>query len=745
MSTTTPTIPTPPSDERKALRDEFAALQHRLLRRIDDLRRRVRVWLLVEGVGRWVMALFGVAMLSFVLDYTLRLGVGARAICGVVFVATLAYLLARWIVGPMRVRFEALDLVHVIDRDRDGRGVRGGDITRKVATILQLPAMVDSPAHPDSGMIREAVRRCDEDLRGVDFTSRIEPTGPVVTLSGAGVALIMAAVACTLAWSNATLWAQRWFALSEKPWPQNTYLAVDALGDDGRLIVPRGEPYTLRVTTDDRTLVQPEVINLTFVNERGDAETVSMTRFDERDFRYDFPPIGAPLRVTLRGGDDRFGPFTIEPVDRPRVTNLRLYATSPGQAEVLHRFDTGDTDVAFLLKTKLRVEFDTDMPVLPPRLVTLSGPGPDPASLKPAATDADADGQAPHKAFVIEPWSHEGATQLQIELVDAEHGLASHPVPLAIGLKPDHEPRVTIRYAGVRQRITPIASVPLSVLARDDYGLTGLDLRIHAEPPVKPEKPVADPDPIKLFPLPGDSDATDTDKTNVQRARLLDVSSLKLMPGTLMYVHAEGVDEAYAGHDAAVGKSRQLAFRIVTPEELFHEIKLRLQKDRSDFRTALADAEKVAERIGFMKRPEDALAAARTHRLIQRTVWRIHTNMDNTLTEMRYNRLGSDEARQLMQRNIISPMARLHDELMNDQRRDLEQLQQTFDARQLPAIGERQGRIIAEMNRILSQMRQWDSFVDILNQLNEVIDQSTDVRAKAELLTKKQIESLFDN
>ena len=48
------------------------------------------------------------------------------------------------------------------------------------------------------------------------------------------------------------------------------------------------------------------------------------------------------------------------------------------------------------------------------------------------------------------------------------------------------------------------------------------------------------------------------------------------------------------------------------------------------------------------------------------------------------------------------------------------------------------------MQEILKQMSQWDSFVDVLNQLNEIIKLETNVRLSTEQMKKKQTEGVFD-
>ena len=48
------------------------------------------------------------------------------------------------------------------------------------------------------------------------------------------------------------------------------------------------------------------------------------------------------------------------------------------------------------------------------------------------------------------------------------------------------------------------------------------------------------------------------------------------------------------------------------------------------------------------------------------------------------------------------------------------------------------------MTEILKQMSQWDSFVDVINQLNEIIKLETKVKQSTEQMKKKQTEGVFD-
>jgi len=123
-------------------------------------------------------------------------------------------------------------------------------------------------------------------------------------------------------------------------------------------------------------------------------------------------------------------------------------------------------------------------------------------------------------------------------------------------------------------------------------------------------------------------------------------------------------------------------------------------------------------------------------------VQRITTSLSESLTELKCNGLGSLEMYDLMERNILKPLAVLSDDLMTPQHDALDML--AADRSKLDAAIARQDQITAKMEEILKQMAQWDSFVDVLNQLNEIIRLQERVKAGTDELKGKQSDSVFD-
>ena len=725
---------------------DLEALQQRLVDRFARFRRRVRTHLLLEGAARVAAITLGLALLSFVVDRIFRLGLGSRVVLLIAGLGVIAWQAWRHIVLPLRLPLAPVDLAAAIDRRHTAAsGVaaapRNGHapMTAGVAAVLQLPDLLRGDRPPSGPMVRRAVERSYESLEAIDLDARLDRRRRhVAAWALAGCALLPLLLAMMFP-ASAALWAKRWLGGSGQAWPQRTYLTVAGL-EDGRILVPRGEPHVLRVGVTDGS-VDPETVALTTRIGRGRETEASMTRFGPGDFRHDLPPLQSEATVELSGGDDEFGPFRIETVERPRVVELSLASRHPTQsAPDVRKFSGLDADMAFLPKTELTLTLTANVPVAEVRLKS-SAPVPGQAELRRGADDRS----------ITLSWTHERAVQLTFDVLGKVGGLVSVPTPVSIGLKVDQPPRVTLQFKGVRQRITPQARVPLNVQSRDDYGLARVDLSTRIDLP--PPDPAAGASPTTAptattAPAARDGSivllgpADPASELEAQRHHEFDVNAEKLAVGATVSFTGRATDASYTG--AQTGESRTVTFRVVAPEELFREILLRQQAERARFRKAISESEKIRAELVGLATPEAAAPLARQHRVVQREVGRIATALSESVTEMRLNALGGPEAWDLMDNGIVKPLRALNDAGMTEQRDALDALAKTVTAEVVSEAETRQDQIVSEMNAILKQMSQWDSFVDVLNQLNEIIKLQDAVKRDTEKLKEKETEGVFE-
>jgi hypothetical protein len=324
---------------------------------------------------------------------------------------------------------------------------------------------------------------------------------------------------------------------------------------------------------------------------------------------------------------------------------------------------------------------------------------------------------------------------MQIEMISSRAKLTSLPTPVTIGLKIDQPPRVSLSFSGVRQRITPMAKIPLTILARDDYGVAQIDLGSKAEFLDANKKQQTLTSSKTLF-----GPVNPAAEQELQQKETFDVTGLKLTPNTILSLSAAAMDQRYEA--SQTGVSRPATFRIVAPEELFREILLRQQGERAKFRKQIDESTKIKESLTTLTNPETGAQLARQHRNVQREVQRIGTTLAESILEMRLNGLGTVEAYDLMEKNVLAPLKQMDTELMIPQRDALDAL--GSQSVKLEDVTAREDQIIARMQQILKQMSQWDSFVDVLNQLNEIIRMQEGVKVGTEGLKTKQTEDIFN-
>jgi hypothetical protein len=579
-------------------------------------------------------------------------------------------------------------------------------------------------------MVATAVARANQSLAAVEFPAFLNPRRRRLVVQAIAATLLLSLGLIILSPSSARLWAARMFAGSNQPWPQRTFLEVVGLEDGPSMRVPRGEAFVLRVAARQGS-VAPDSVSVRWRQAGAEPVAVLLTKFGANDFRYDFPALQSDATVELAGGDDVVGPFTVRPVDRPRIVSLQLTSRHPTEKKSqTHHFSGDDAgDLSFLPLTNLELTFTANTPVAEVQLTS--------GTKTPSAANVR---RISDRQFAV-AWEHSAATQLQIELTGAEARLTSAPTNVAIGLKTDKPPRTTLGFSGVRQRITALATVPLVAEARDDFGVESVDLRIKTEI-AESEDATKLKTTATTRPLYGPATQPDQARElEVHQSLLFKVPELQLQPGHLLTFTAVATDNCYPQPQSSA--SRQAVFHVVRPEELFKEILIRQQSERAKFRRQAQEAKSIRQELESSLTPEAVVQLGRRHRTMQREVSRVQAALTDSLTEMKLNVLGNSDAYQLMESGVLSPMKAMEAELMVPQR-DAFDVLRAADAQAISAAQSREDQIIIRMEEILKQMAQWDSFIDVLNQLNEIIRLENQVQQGTNALKKRQTEGVFD-
>jgi hypothetical protein len=726
------------------LRNEQEALRAHLSR----LRRRLQLQMALEGVLDAVTLIVATAALLVFLDWWFRLGTSARL---VLFLVTVCTVIPYNIVTALRrlraTRLDDLALALTLDRFRPGIG-------GQIADVLQLPEQLDQPAETVSpALVRLAVQRASEALATSDWTSLWNHRRTALRALALFAALLVPTVFAVSAPRAARLSLERWLLGSDERWPQRTYLTVTGLGDRVRLVAPRDEPFAIEVRADlptivprgrewkisgrgeplflsrrPRALVTPGAVHLRERTAKGAVRDSVLTATGPSSFRHELPPASQPSSFELTGGDDWLVPIHVHRVDRPALAATRLRVKEPGSPGAeLRATDESQQQPVFLPDTELELTLVGDQPLSEAVLTVQPGQS-------PRLTRVD------ETSFVAR-WTLREATTMEVVLTSVATGLTSKPAYLSIGILKDREPRVALRALGIGHHVTPVATIPLAVSATDDRGLVSVRLQLERTT-ASDEK--SEPKTVKktvALPI-----AADPDRLPLEHQARHDVELQADPPplGTLLRFVAEAEDRCARG--AQVGRSSAVQIQVVSPNDLFYEILIRQRAERTKFIAVLDATEKQTPSLAGASASEGYAGVLRGLHGGSRQLELIAGRIADTLQEMKLNQIGSPKSHRLLQEGVIDPLRALNAGPVAEFRGALQSLSGTGpktgahpeDARRLHE------KVVTAMKMILEQMSQWESFVDVVNQVAEVIKMQHNVLEAAEKARETRTREVFD-
>lgn len=733
-----------------SIRERLEPARRQAGARLTALRGAIRRELALEGVA-WalaVTALLAGALLA--VDWWFRPELATRL--SILPVALIVVFVVAWtrLVRPLTVRLGKLDLAALVDRRQPGLGQR-------LAAVLELPKLLSDEPQASPPLVEAAVLADAQAVSSVDLTSLLDRRRRHWH-AAVLVAALVAPIALSLAAPGvARLFAARWLAGSRERWPQRNYLAVLGVDGEGRLTVPRGESIVVQVESkpafdksDDgwripgrgdqvvvRTPTEPKAavpaqVRIEYTDDVAGAKTSSFTRAGDSRFRYELPPVVDPLSIEITGGDDWLEPVLVRPIDRPALESLVLLATSPGDPTAPpERFEGAENALLFLRGSALDLTLKSRIPLASAALLSKEG--------QPPALERVDD--RTYRAR----WTMDVPLTLEIQMIGRDGELASKPAFLSIGLLKDREPRVTLRSSGVGRRVTPQVNIPLNLRAVDDFGIAGLALELERITPSE-TAPKTETNRVDLALAASDAAGqTPNLSTEDERDQPLLLAEYKLTPGALVKIRGAATDQCHEG--SQTGVSRWLSFQVVSPEELFYEILMRQRQQRTKFAKSVEMAKAQTATLEGDATPEAVPGLVRAHQVVARQVWEVGNRLDATLVEMRLNQLGTPQALELLETKVIKPLRELHAGPLAQLRPQLDRLaaEPAQFADTLSAARPLQRESFETMQKILAQMSQWESFVDVMNQLDEITKLQQSVLQATEQKRKASTENVFDD
>ncbi len=721
--------------------------------RIAQLRRRLRNWVTVKGVARWLLLCLAVVAFDILLDRMFKMDFAQRAIMLVVMAALVIGLFYWRVVKPLMERISDDALLHEIE-------AKHPELKENLISGAQLARQDDLEEKGVSMELAEAtIDRSIGLAEKMDFVGTINQKKFAKNCTLLAVA-VLAFVALTIGVLQTNFfgtWFNRNIMLGSAQWPQATYLQIQGV-EDGVLVLPRGVDHRLMVQVTEESRVRDVDVTVEIDNTNGQA-THSMKptgKLDGREHLFVMHNVTTEMSFRVRGGDDVSESVQVKLVEPPAILNLDMWAVLPEYTRMPNLKLEGPGPHSVLTGSKIEglavvnkplgsfaiVRDEDSFPLLPADETlkySLSIPGADQAL---------------------------AGGQYEFQLVD-ETGLAStRPTKFVVGIKEDAPPKVLASLLGISGLAVPRARIPVSYNAKDEFGMTQIQFHTNWKNSETANEDAGElgTKNVPIFRLA----ASDSVVREQQDVSVLDIEPFAFEPGTSFRLLVRATDSK--PDEPNVADSGEFLIRIVSEEELRADLLRREIEQRKAFQQAydaqlelntelqaVVAMENYAGRDSFdAERQQRMIALSREQKLVGTNLDAIANRFEEFLVEAQNNRLDEEESETVGQQTmadrfdnqIIRPIRKLDTEVISVAVRDLDNCRRLLnDETELLKAADETGilqqQILEEMQRIASAMQDSESFQEIVNKLLEIKRSEVELIGEIDKRKSKE-EDIFD-
>lgn len=699
--------------------------------RLRALGRRLRLYALIDGLAVLCPAVIAAMAITFLVDRAFRLEWDMRLVQLATLLAALVMVAWRWVWSPLRVPVGDAELALLVER-------RFPQLSSRLISAVEFSGGAVAEHHSRSLMetvIHEAEAQAGE-LRFADALAHARALRRASVTLGCLVLLATGAMAAA---EPMRLWFQRNVLLRNVDWPQRNKLIVRDL-KDGRLVVARGDDVAIAADVVPG-YEAPRQVFVEFRGESGTSERVQMPAVlaqasagENRaaaSFTYTFNRIDETLRCRVTGGDARTDWFAIEVVERPRIDEVRIAIEPPAYTRLEpYELRAGQTVAEALRGSRLRFQVRTNKPLT--RAVLMRDTTGNPEELGPARALGE-------REFAGED-RPAGTASYYFQMEDALgfSNISEHnpPLRLSVRLLADKPPGVKMRVRGAGEMITPEALLPIEMDFSDPYGLATAAL-VH-DLGRKDAKPVEEP-------IDGFEAGTKTFTRTVEWP----VARQKAAEGERLTLHAQATDfDDVSGPN--VGESARVTLRVVSREELLAELNRREQEYRQDFERLIRSQEELYAELLTLARPPNPAEPTRDRQRALNLLARrqrdhggrlntVRIQFEQVLSELQVNQLSSPTVESRLGGAIIAPMGTLQRNGIPTAADAVDHFSQTNSDEAIQSIKSTQDAVLAEMNKILVNMRKWEGYQEAVALLREVLKMQGNLNQEVEKQLEEEI------
>ena len=698
--------------------------------KLDGLRRKLTGWLTVHGLGRWLLIVCGLIVADIIIDRTFEMDFAQRAILLIVMAAVSIYFLYTKAIKPLLTRMSDDALIYQVEQKQEGT-------QEKILAALQLARHTDLAATGASQQLVDAtIESGIAKAESIDFSQTLnhKEHSKDLGLLGGGVFLLAALAIGTLLSQFLGTWFSRNIMLTDRQWPQPTYLVIEG-AEDGKMLLPLGSKHKQIVTITEDSAVTDVEVDLEIEGTSGSRTIYPMQRTGKLDGRQRAFEINVTNEFRFRASSANgvtTGWVEVGYVEPPAVVDLKLNVTLPQYTGLAPEALSGNGPHGVLQGSTLNISASTNKPLESVRLIAGGIETKIPISNSSKQTIEIALPEADSQKELA-------GGDYELKLID-ESGLENvRRSKFAITIKEDNPPKLRADLLGISGLVTPRAIIPVSFQAIDDYGLNQMFFDCRWK--------IGDEDAETVKQINFNGLPEQRPVVSAKDVGVLQLETLPLLPGMnlRMNVSAEDTHPQTPG----VSSSQEFLLRVVSQEELRADLLRREVEQRKAFEQIYqaqleltAEIEAVAASVPepgvalenfHSQRESKMISMIRDQKGVGTSIDRIANRFEEFLVEVKNNRLDeaenelmpSQRIEKRFDEKIIRPIRRLDQELIAvatramDNCRRVEPNQNELDVAVNQTIVIQQ-QVLESMKKILDAMNNSETFQEILNEMLEV-------------------------
>lgn len=717
---------------------------------LDAVRRRVRTYYLVHGLGRVALTLAAFVILTYIADYLIpKLPAAVRGAFLLGGVGALGYMTWRHLLYPLGKEIGDDDLALCVEKTNP-------QLKDRLISALQLSRNLGKPGEENFNspeLVRVIVDDAREAAKGVRFFDILTARVPRAAMfRGCAALLSVVAYFALIQPEHARIWAQRILLLRPVAWPgTHVRFVLD------RNQVPKGEKFTAVVEATGVMPIEPaadanEFVRVlcsayNFVTGRGKRPQVHLTikwaSGDEVDrermvadagslYHYDILNVPDDFVMQAATVDSETDWVSIHAAPSPRIDRIFVrydYPDYTGMKDTPADHPEEGGNLKAPAGTTVSVEADVNVPLKEAQLRLTIGREaefPVPMEIGPRANGS---GSTIRGKF---PIVADG--EYSVFLLSQED-LPSRVNRYSIRSIQDGHPVVKVTEPAMDKAVTPIAVVPLGAMTTDDYGVVEVAfywIKVGTE--AAPNKVVFD----------HEQNTGDYGTTKIQSAYAMDLSAFGAKEGDVIRYWIEAKDN-HGPEPHPPTKSKEYNLSVVSKETKESQLEDKISQLKGELEKNAAAEEAEQKRVRDIIQPfsaKDQLTQAEkraisalttSQRQLGQRLERLGKEFSEVLKDVEVNKLMDPTSKERLEKvkEMISDVAQKKSPQAAEELSRAETSPKGPErGEKLTAAADRQQEALEELQKALEELGKWEDFQEVVKAWREILLRHQDLKGQ---------------